>query len=94
VRERGVEVPIVPGIMPVLNLANLQRIASLSPGTRVPQTLENALRSTGDDEEAALDAGVTFAATQCRELLEKGAPGIHFYTLNRSKATLRTVASL
>jgi methylenetetrahydrofolate reductase (NADPH) len=94
VRERGVEVPIVPGIMPVLNLANLLRIASLSPGTSVPQTLENALRSTGDDEEAALDAGVTFAATQCRELLEKGAPGIHFYTLNRSKATLRTVASL
>jgi methylenetetrahydrofolate reductase (NADPH) len=94
VRERGVEVPIVPGIMPVLNLANLQRIASLSPGTRVPQTLEDALQEAGDDEETALDAGVTYAAAQCRDLLEKGAPGIHFYTLNRSKATLRTVASL
>ena len=93
VRERGVEVPIVPGIMPVLNLANLQRIASLSPGTTVPPALEDALRSASDDE-TAFEAGVAFAATQCDELLDKGAPGIHFYTLNRSKATLRTIASL
>ncbi|MCZ6805992.1 MAG: methylenetetrahydrofolate reductase [NAD(P)H] [Deltaproteobacteria bacterium] len=94
VRERGVDVPIVPGIMPVLNLSNLQRIASLSPGTSVPSALEDALRSAGDDDETALEAGVAFAAAQCRELLNDGAPGIHFYTLNRSKATLRTVASL
>ncbi len=94
VRERGVDVPIVPGIMPVLNLANLQRIASLSPGTSVPSALEDALRSAGDDDETALEAGVAFAAAQCRELLDEGAPGLHFYTLNRSKATLRTVASL
>jgi len=94
VRERGVEVPIVPGIMPVLNLANLQRIASLSPGTTVPPALEDALRSASDDDETAFEAGVAFAATQCDELLDKGAPGIHFYTLNRSKATLRTIASL
>ena len=94
VRKRGVEVPIVPGIMPVLNLANLQRIASLSPGTTVPPALEDALRSASDDDETAFEAGVAFAATQCDELLDKGAPGIHFYTLNRSKATLRTIASL
>jgi methylenetetrahydrofolate reductase (NADPH) len=94
VRAAGVDVPIVPGIMPVLNLANLQRIASLSPGTSIPAKLETALMEAGEDDEAALQAGVSFAAEQCRALLAKGAPGIHFYTLNRSKATLKTVAQL
>jgi methylenetetrahydrofolate reductase (NADPH) len=94
VRAEGIEVPIVPGIMPVLSLANLQRIASLSPGTTIPAALESSLRDAGDDDEASLQAGVDFAAAQCRALLAKGAPGIHFYTLNRSKATLRTVAQL
>ncbi len=94
VRAEGIDVPIVPGIMPVLNLANLQRIASLSPGTTIPAELENAFRAAGEDDEAALQAGVGFAARQCRALLTKGAPGIHFYTLNRSKATLQTVAQL
>ncbi|MDH3622933.1 MAG: methylenetetrahydrofolate reductase [NAD(P)H] [Myxococcales bacterium] len=94
VRKRGVEVPIVPGIMPVLNLANLQRIASLSPGTTVPAALEAGLRRAGDDGVAAFETGVAFAAAQCRALLDRGAPGIHFYTLNRSKATLSTIASL
>ncbi|MGD8318487.1 MAG: methylenetetrahydrofolate reductase [NAD(P)H] [Myxococcales bacterium] len=94
VRKEGIEIPIVPGIMPLLSLANLQRIASLSPGTTVPESLEAALRNAGDDEEAGLEAGVEFAAKQCRGLLEGGAPGLHFYTLNRSKATLRTVGKL
>ncbi len=93
-RAEGIEVPVVPGIMPVLNLANLQRIASLSPGTSIPAELESALREAGEDDEAALGAGVSFAAKQCRALLQSGAPGIHFYTLNRSKATLQTVAKL
>ncbi len=94
VRAAGVNVPIVPGVMPVLNLANLQRIASLSPGTTIPPDLENAFREADEDDEAALRAGVSFAAQQCRALLAKGAPGIHFYTLNRSKATLQTVDQL
>lgn len=94
VRAKGIEVPIVPGIMPVLNLANLRRIASLSPGTAIPVELESAFEVADGDDEASLQAGVDFAAGQCRELLAKGAPGIHFYTLNRSKATLRTVAQL
>lgn len=93
-REAGIEVPIIPGIMPVLSLANLQRIASLSPGTTVPESLEAALRNAGDDDEAGLDAAVEFAAEQCRGLIEGGAPGLHFYTLNRSKATLQTVGKL
>lgn len=94
VRAEGIDVPIVPGIMPVLNLANLQRIASLSPGTTIPPQLEAAFRDAGDDDGAALLAGVSFAAQQCRALLANGAPGIHFYTLNRSKATLQTITQL
>ncbi|MGB5368269.1 MAG: methylenetetrahydrofolate reductase [NAD(P)H] [Polyangiales bacterium] len=94
VRAEGIEVPVVPGIMPVLNLTNLQRIAALSPGTSIPAELEDALGEAGDDDEAALRAGVSFAVKQCRALLANGAPGIHFYTLNRSKATLQTFAQL
>jgi methylenetetrahydrofolate reductase (NADPH) len=94
VRRRGIDVPVVPGIMPVLNLVNLQRIASLSPGTTIPPELENAFRDAGGDDGAALQAGVSFAAKQCRALLAQGAPGIHFYTLNRSKATLQTATQL
>ena len=94
VRAKGIDVPIVPGIMPVLNLSNLQRIASLSPGTSVPSKLEEAFRAVEGDDEGSLQAGVDFAAEQCNELLRDGAPGIHFYTLNRSKATLRTVSQL
>lgn len=94
VRAHGIAVPIVPGIMPVLSLSNLQRIASLSPGTTIPPGLENALCAAGEDEQAALRAGVRFAAQQGRALLAQGAPGIHFYTLNRSKATLQTVDQL
>lgn len=93
-RAAGIDVPVVPGIMPVLSLANLQRIASLSPGTSIPAELENALGEAGQNDDAALHAGVSFAAKQCRALLANGAPGIHFYTLNRSKATLQTVAQL
>ena len=94
VRGKGIDVPIVPGIMPVLNLANLQRIASLSPGTAIPPGLLRAFETAEGNDEASLQTGVDFAAEQCRALLAKGAPGIHFYTLNRSKATLRTVAEL
>jgi methylenetetrahydrofolate reductase (NADPH) len=89
VRAEGIEVPIVPGIMPVQSWTNLQRIASLSPGTTIPAALEHAFRDAADDEEAALRAGASFAAKQCRDLLSQGAPGIHFYTLNRSKPTLQ-----
>jgi methylenetetrahydrofolate reductase (NADPH) len=94
VRAEGIDVPIVPGIMPVLNFANLQRIASLSPGTAIPSGLLRAFETADGDDEASLETGVDFAAEQCRALLANGAPGIHFYTLNRSKATIQTVAAL
>jgi methylenetetrahydrofolate reductase (NADPH) len=93
-RAHGIEVPIVPGVMPVVSLANLRRMATLSPGTRIPEALDRALEEAGDDDERALEAGVAWATRQCRELLERGAPGIHFYTLNRSPATRRVHEAL
>jgi methylenetetrahydrofolate reductase (NADPH) len=93
-RGAGIEVPIVPGIMPVVGHANLQRMATLSPGTKIPEALEASLAEAGDDPERALDAGVAWATQQSRDLLDRGAPGIHFYTLNRSPATRRVHANL
>ena len=89
VRRVGIEVPIIPGVMPLLSLANLQRISALSPGTEVPAALPRDMEAA-ESEEAALAVGVRFAAAQCLDLIQEGAPGVHFYTLNRSKATLRT----
>ncbi len=88
-RAIGIQVPIVPGIMPLRSLANLQRIAALSPGSRIPRELEEALAEAGDDEERSLEVGVAWAARQCQALLDRGAPGIHYYTMNLATATLR-----
>jgi methylenetetrahydrofolate reductase (NADPH) len=88
-RAAGIGVPIVPGVMPVVSAANLRRMAALSPGSRIPAELQRDLDAAGGDGERALEVGVRFATHQCRELLERGAPGIHFYTLNRSPATRR-----
>ena len=92
-RAVGIEVPIVPGIMPVVSHANLRRMATLSPGTRIPEPLDRALEAARGDDEA-LEVGVEWATRQCRELLARGAPGIHFYTLNRSPATRRVHEAL
>lgn len=88
-RAVGIAVPIVPGIMPMVSIHNLRTAMKLSPGSRTPPELETALEAAGDDAARALDVGVEWATLQCRELLERGAPGIHFYTLNRSPATRR-----
>jgi len=87
-------VPIVPGIMPIVSAANLRRMASLSPGTKIPAELQGELDHAGGESDAALDVGVRWATRQCQELLERGAPGIHFYTLNRSPATRRVHEAL
>jgi methylenetetrahydrofolate reductase (NADPH) len=85
-RALGITVPLVPGIMPITNVAQIERIASLC-GARIPDRLRSRLESARDDEAATLQIGVEEAVIQCRELLEKGAPGLHFYTLNKSPAT-------
>lgn len=87
-RGIGIEVPIVPGIMPITSSTNVPRIARMC-GARIPSQLESALAAAGDDKARIDDVGIGWATEQCRELLERGAPGLHFYTLNRSPATRR-----
>jgi methylenetetrahydrofolate reductase (NADPH) len=85
-RAIGIGVPIVPGIMPITNVAQIERIATLS-GARIPHDLQADLDRVRGDDVAALEIGIAHATKQCRELLRRGAPGIHFYTLNQSPAT-------
>ena len=92
-RAAGIEVPILPGIMPVTNVDQIQRITSMS-GAAIPLGLSAALKARKDEPEAALQLGVAYAALQCADLLRKGAPGIHFYTLNRSPATRAILSAL
>lgn len=87
-RAAGITVPIVPGIMPVVSTASIRRMTALC-GARIPAELGRALDQAGDDDERTLEIGVEWATAQCRELLRRGAPGLHFYTLNRSPATRR-----
>jgi methylenetetrahydrofolate reductase (NADPH) len=92
-RAAGITVPIVPGIMPVVSAANARRMAQLC-GSRIPDALEAELARAGDDEAATVEAGIAWATRQCRALLEGGAPGLHFYTLNRSPAARRVHEAL
>ena len=92
-RRLGVDVPIVPGIMPVTNAEQIERIAALS-GVAIPERFAAELRDRRGDPQAALELGVAFSTLQCADLLRRGAPGIHFYTLNRSSATRAILAAL
>src|SRR3954447_6219954 len=92
-RAIGIDVPIIPGIWPVTNYAQIKRIAELCK-SRFPETFERELEERKDDLDAVADLGVAYAALQCVELLAKGVPGIHFYTLNRSPATRAILAAL
>lgn len=85
-REAGISVPIVPGIMPVTNISQLERFTTMC-GASIPTQLRSRLDAVGDDERAVVEVGIQWATEQCRELLAGGAPGIHFYTLNRSHST-------
>jgi methylenetetrahydrofolate reductase (NADPH) len=92
-RAAGIEVPIVPGIMPVISVQNARRMAKLCRA-EIPAALEAELEAAGDDEAATLELGVAWATEQCRTLLDRGAPGLHFYTLNRSPAARRVHENL
>lgn len=91
--ELGIDVPIVPGLLPVTNLAQIQRIASLC-GAKLPPRFTAALEKHADDAAGQFEAGVEFAIEQCRELLDAGVPGVHFYVLNKSEATRRVLSEL
>jgi methylenetetrahydrofolate reductase (NADPH) len=92
-RAAGIGVPIVPGIMPVTNFGQIKRIAEMC-GSVIPETLEHELAARADDPSALTELGVAYATLQCADLLARGAPGIHFYTLNRSPATRAILAAL
>jgi methylenetetrahydrofolate reductase (NADPH) len=86
----GITAPIVPGIMPVTNYSQIRRIASLCKA-QLPESFTGAFEAAGDDEAAQFEAGVNFAARQVEELIAAGVPGMHFYVLNRSPATVRVL---
>jgi methylenetetrahydrofolate reductase (NADPH) len=93
VRAAGIEVPIIPGVMPITRVGQIERMAKMC-GSAIPDALRAELRGREDDSEAVLDFGVAYATLQCAELLAAGAPGIHFYTLNRSPATRAILSAL
>src|SRR5215216_1078564 len=92
-RAAGIAVPIVPGIMPITNYKQIKTITGMC-GASIPAELERELSERADDPEAVAELGVAYAALQCSDLLARGAPGIHFYTLNRSPATRAILAAL
>lgn len=92
-REAGVTVPIVPGIMPVTGYAQLKRFTAMC-GAKIPAALAAQLEPISADAEAVIRLGIEHAVAQCRELLSGGAPGVHFYTLNRTRSTSEILSRL
>lgn len=92
-RAIGIDVPIVPGIMPIINFTQIKRFTQIC-GSKIPQQLERDLSPIEDDLEQVEAYGIAYATRQCQELLEAGVPGLHFYTLNKSEAVTRILANL
>ena len=92
-RAIGIKVPIIAGIMPILNLGQIKRFISMC-GAKIPHPLLTKLESLESDPEAVAKAGVEYATRQCQDLLFHGVEGIHFYTLNKSKATVEICQAL
>lgn len=93
VRALGIEVPVVPGIMPVLSLKQIQRFTSMC-GATLPEKLVKRLEAAGEQPEVAEAIGIDWALMQIRDLLSQGAPGYHLYILNRAKSALALAAGL
>ncbi|MDQ6928033.1 MAG: methylenetetrahydrofolate reductase, partial [Actinomycetota bacterium] len=90
---RGIDNPVIPGIMPITNLSSVQRMAQLS-GAAVPAEIVERVEAVAGDPDAVRRVGVEMASDLCRDVLAAGAPGLHFYTLNRSTATREIYANL
>jgi methylenetetrahydrofolate reductase (NADPH) len=93
-RERceglGIRAPVIPGILPVTNCAQVKRITSMCKA-RLPESFLAELETAGDDENAQFEVGVEYATRQVCELLEEGIAGLHFYVMNKSPATVRVL---
>jgi len=92
-RAAGITVPIVPGIMPITDYHQIERFTAMC-GATIPAKLRAALEDRVGEPEAVAELGVAYATLQCVDLLERGAPGIHFYTLNKSSATRAVVSAI
>ena len=92
-RKLGIGIPIVPGIMPISNFTQLRRFSE-GCGAEIPRWLSKRMQSYGDDAEAIRELGADVVAQLCRRLIDGGAPGLHFYTLNLAKPTLNVLARL
>jgi methylenetetrahydrofolate reductase (NADPH) len=92
-RSAGIKVPIIPGIMPVTNFKQIKTFTEMCAAS-IPEDFERELAGRADDAEAVTELGVAYATLQCSDLLARGAPGIHFYTLNKSPATRAILAAL
>ncbi|MBK5232089.1 MAG: methylenetetrahydrofolate reductase [NAD(P)H] [Thermoleophilia bacterium] len=92
-RQKGIDVPILAGIIPVTGYAHTKRICDLCDAT-IPSDLEAAMLAAQGDVEAEFNLGVAYAAQQSAELLAAGAPGIHFYALNKAPATRAVLGAL
>lgn len=91
--QLGSQVTVIPGILPVLSGSQLKKFTTLC-GARIPETMLRRLNEIGDDEEAAIAYGIEYAAAQCRELLDRGVTGLHFYCLNKARSTVEVVSRL
>jgi len=93
VRAAGINVPVIPGVMPITGFSQLDKF-EVQFGVNLPPKLREAVSSREGDESAIEQIGIDWAANQCQALLDGGAPGIHFYTLNRSAATLKVCVAI
>ena len=93
VRAAGIEAPVLPGIMPITNVSQIKRFTDLC-GASIPQRLLDRIEPIAGDREAVIAAGIDYSTQQCRELLEQGAKGVHFYTLNLSRSTKTILENL
>ena len=93
VKKAGITAPVVPGILPILSSAQVRRFAGLC-GSTIPPAVEQALSKVENDEEGAIQYGIELATRQCSELLKSGAPGLHFYALNRCRSTGEILSNL
>jgi methylenetetrahydrofolate reductase (NADPH) len=92
-RKRGVSVPIIPGIMPITNYNQIMRFTQMC-GAKIPEKVARDLEEVRNDQEAVHEYGVAYATQQCKQLIAHRVPGIHFYTLNKSKATRKVIENL